>query len=182
MKRIVAGIGMLILVSVAVCAQAQSSKPTPPPQLRKLNDWVGDWVLSGTAKDKPGKPEYKVVWRLHERWILNGFFLEVHQTWKGNGQEQRALEILSYDTGRKIYTDYGFGSDGSKWFLTATFKGATMIESGETKGPDGELTKCQMTWVFRNHASALSGTEACEEKGVRWKAVDVRGTKSKATP
>ncbi len=178
MKRIAAGIGTLILVSVAVCAQAQSSKPTSPPELKKLNAWIGDWVLSGTAKDKPGGPEYKVNWRLHERWILNGFFLEVHQIWKGDGQEQRALEILSYNSGKKIYVDSGFGSDGSKWSLTATFQGATMIENGETKGPDGETTKCQMTWMFRNHGTGLSGTEVCEKNGVRWKAVDVTGTKS----
>jgi hypothetical protein len=179
MKRFVPGIGLWILICAAVCAHAQSSNPTPPLELRKLNYWVGDWALSGTAKDKPGGPEYKVHWHLHERWILNGFFLEVHQTWKGNGQEQRALEILSYDTGRKIYTDYGFGSDGSKWFLTATFNGATMVESGETKGPDGVTTKCQMTWVFRNRGMALSGTETCEKNGLRWIAVDVTGTKSR---
>ncbi len=180
MKRIVTGIGTLILIFIAVCAQAQSLKPTPPPELKKLDYWVGDWALSGTAKDKPGGPEYRVVWRLHERWILNGFFLQVHQTWKGNGQEQRALEILSYDAGRKIYMDSGFGSDGSKWSLTATFKGAKMIESGQTKGPDGKTTKCQMTWVFSKHGMALAGTQVCEKNGVRWKAVDVTGTKSKA--
>jgi hypothetical protein len=120
-----------------------------------------------------------VRWRLHEHWILNGFFMQADQTWKGNGQELRYMEILSYDADQKIYTDSGFGSDGSTWSLTATFKGETMIESGKTKGPDGEVTKCQMTWVFGENGTDLSGTEICEKNGVRWKAVDVRGTKSR---
>jgi len=182
MKRTVTGIGTFILIFIAVCAQGQSSSPTPPPELKKLDLWVGNWALSGTAKDAPEGPEYKVHWHLHEHWILNGFFMQVDQTWRGNGQEQRGLEILSYDAGKKSYSDSGFGSDGSTWSLTATFKNETMIESGETKGPGGEITKCHMTWVFSKHGMGLFGTEICEKNGVRWNAVDVRGTKSMVKP
>jgi len=92
---------------ISTCAYGQSSTPTPPPELKKWDVWIGDWNLSGTAKDTPTGPEYKVNWHLHEHWILNGFFVQVDQTWKGNGQELHSMEILSYDPGKKIHTVSG---------------------------------------------------------------------------
>lgn len=96
-----------------------------------------------------------------------------------NGQVLHALEMLSYDPKKLIYTDSGFGSDGSTWSLTATFRGAVMIEKDNTLGPDGRLTRCRMTWAFGANGDSLSGTEECDKSGVRWRAVEVRGTKSR---
>src|SRR6266403_694456 len=141
----------ILLMYAAASAQGQSSNPTPPPELKKWNVWTGDWALSGIAKDGPDGPE------LH------------------------SLEILSYDPVRKIHTVSGFSSDGSTWSLTATFHNAMLIENGQSRGPDGQLTRCQTTWIFSNDRMALSGTQECEENGVRWKAIAVRGTKSKVT-
>jgi hypothetical protein len=104
---------------------------------KKWDAWIGDWALSGTAKDTSTGPEYKVDWYLHEHWILNGFFVQVDQTWKGNGKEIHSLEILSYDPVKKIHTSSGFSSDGSTWVLTATFDDVTTIEVGKAEGPDG---------------------------------------------
>jgi hypothetical protein len=169
------------LIFAAASAQGQSSSATRPPDLEKWDVWAGDWSLSGKAKDSPTAPEYKVDWYLHERWILDGFFMQVDQTWKGNGPELHSLEILSFDPVRKIHTVSGFSSDGSTWSLTAVFKGAMVVENGESRAPDGGLTKCQMTWTFSDDRMALSGTQQCEENGVRWTAIDVSGRKSKVT-
>jgi hypothetical protein len=168
-----------LLMYAAASAQGQSPNPTPPPEIKKWAVWTGDWALSGMAKDRPDGPEYKVDWYLHEHWILGGFFMQVDQTWKGNGQELRSLELLSYDPFRKIHTSSGFSSDGSTWSLTATFDNATVIENGESRGPDGQLTRCQTTWMFSNDRLALSGRQECEQNGVRWRAIDVRGRKSR---
>jgi hypothetical protein len=179
MKRIVTQIiGTLFPMLSAVHAQAQARRPTPPAELRKLDVWIGSWELSGTARDQPADPEYNLHWQLHEHWILDGFFMQVDQTWEGGGQSTHALELLSYDQGKKIYADSGFASDGSTWSLTATFRGSTMIERGETLAPDGTTTRCRMTWVFSDDGMSVSGTEECDKSGVRWKAVEVKGTKS----
>jgi hypothetical protein len=178
MKRIVTQIiGTLFLTLSAVHAQAQARRPTPPAELKKLDVWIGSWELSGTARDQPADPEYNLHWQLHEHWILDGFFMQVDQTWEGGGQSTHALELLSYDQGKKIYADSGFGSDGSTWSLTATFRGSTMTERGETLAPDGTTTRCRMTWVFSDDGRSVSGTEECDKSGVRWKAVEVKGTK-----
>lgn len=179
MKRIFTEIiGTLLLTLAAADAQAQARKPMPPPELKKLNVWIGNWTLSGAARDQPEGPEYDLHWQLHEHWILDGFFMQVDQTWEGGGQVLHALELLSYDQGRRIYADSGFGSDGSTWSLTATFRGTTMTERGETLAPDGTTTRCRMTWVFGDDGRSVSGTEECDKSGTRWKAVKVRGTKS----
>jgi hypothetical protein len=177
MKLITSCFGILLVTCGAVQARGQPLELTRPAQLKKLDAWTGNWSLSGTARDQPDGHEYVVRWYLREHWILNGFFLQVDQTWEGNGQVTHALEMLSYDPIEKVYTDSGFGSDGSTWTLTATFHGAMMIERGKAKGPGGVVTRCLMTWVFSNDSESLSGTERCDRNGVHWRAVDVKGRK-----
>jgi hypothetical protein len=167
---------------VAASAQAQSPNPTPPPEMKKWGIWIGNWALSGTAKDTPTGPEYKVNWSLRERWILGGFFVQVDQTWKANGQELHSLEILSYDPVKKIHTSSGFSSDGSTWTLTATFDDSRVMEESVAKGPDGQPITCHTTWIFSSNRNALSGTQECDSNGLRWTSFRVRGTKSTAAP
>jgi hypothetical protein len=181
MRRITTAISIMLLMFVTAPAQGQSSNPTPPPELKKWDIWIGDWVLSGTAKDTPTGPEYNVDWSLHERWILGGFFVQVDQTWKGDGQELHSLEILSYDPIKKVHASSGFSSDESTWTLTATFDDARVTEEGVSKGPDGQATTCHSTWVFSSDRKALSGTQECDQNGVRWTAIRVQGTKSTTT-
>jgi len=108
-------LSIILVLLVNICVYGQSSAPTPPPEIKKWDVWIGDWNLSGTAKDTPTGPEYKVNWRLHEHWILNGFFVQVDQTWQNNGQELHSLEILSYDPVKKVHTVSGFSGDGWTW-------------------------------------------------------------------
>ena len=164
---------------VSTCAYGQSSTPTPPPELKKWDVWIGDWNLSGTAKDTPTGPEYKVNWHLHEHWILNGFFVQVDQTWKGNGQELHSMEILSYDPVKKVHTVSGFSGDGWSWALTATFDKTTTTEEGVATGPDGAMVTSRIEWQFSSDGKVLSGTLQSEQNGVRWTAFTVNGTKSR---
>ena len=44
---------------------------------------------------------------------------------------------------------------------------------------EGEkLTTCRNTFIFSSDRMAVSGTQECEENGVRWTAFKVKGTKS----
>ena len=153
--------------------------PVPPAELKKWDVWVGDWTLSGTAKDTPTGPEYKVNWYLHGHWIVNGFFVQVDQTWKGNGQELNNMEIFSYDPVKKIHTVSGFSGDGWSWALTATFDKTTTTEEGVATGPDGAVVTSCIGWQFSSDGKALSGTQQSEQNGVRWTAFTVKGTKSR---
>jgi hypothetical protein len=179
MKPIVKAVSLMILMFVAAAAEAQSSSPKPAPELKQWDVWVGNWTISGIAKDSPTGAEYKVDWHTHGRWILGGFFAELEHTWKGNGQEFHHMEILSYDSAKKIHAVSGFSSDGTTWTLTATFDNGTSDENMLVKGPDGELVTCHNAWVFSSDRMAVSGTQECEQNGVRWTSFKVKGMKSK---
>lgn len=169
----------LAIFAVSLSAQAQSGSATPGPELRKLDLWIGDWTLTGTAKDGPKAQEYQVEWRLHEHWILNGFFLQADQTWKGNGQELHSTEILSYDPVKRIYFGSGFSSDGTSWQLTGKFDGMILRENAAGKGPRGEFSRCHIAWQFSNEGNSLAGTAQCTQNFATWRAFNVVGTKSK---
>src|SRR5262249_3668235 len=72
MRRITTAVGATLLTLVAASAQGKSLNPAGPLELKKWNIFVGNWALSGTAKDTPTGPAYKEDWSLHERWILGG--------------------------------------------------------------------------------------------------------------
>jgi hypothetical protein len=179
MKPLVRAVSLMILMFVAVAAVGQSSNPKPAPELRQEDVWVGDWTCSGTAKDTPTGPEYKVDWQMHSHWILGGFFLESNSTWKGSGKKLQWLEIGCYDPIKRIHVLSGFGSDGTTWVLTATFDNETSVESGTTTDPNGTLTNFRNTFIFSSDRMAVSGTEESEQNGVRWTSFQVKGTKSK---
>jgi hypothetical protein len=54
-----------------------------------------------------------------------------------------------------MQTVAGFSDDGSSWSLTSTFHDATVIESGESRGPDGKPVACRTTWEFSKDRLAL---------------------------
>jgi hypothetical protein len=174
-------IGMMVLTFVSTSAHGQSSSPTPPPELKKWDVWIGDWKLSGMAKDTPTGPEYKVNWYLHEQWILGAFFVQIDQTWEANDHKLHAMEILSYDPVKKIHTVSGFSSDGWTWAMTATFDKTKNTEERVATGPDGAIVKSRIDWEFSSDGKTLSGTQQSEQNGVRWTAFTVKGTKSKMT-
>ncbi len=58
MKRIATAISMMLLMLVAASARGQSFNPTPPPEVKKWDVWVGNWALSGMATDTPTGHEY----------------------------------------------------------------------------------------------------------------------------
>ena len=178
MKRI-ALLSSVLIICLVTLFQAQTAVPKPAPELRQEEVWVGDFTLSGTAKDTPTGPEYKLEWHMHSHWILGGFFLETDSTTKGNGVETQMLEIGSYDPIKKTHVLSGFGSDGTTWVLTATFDHETSVEIGTTTAPDGTLTNFRNTFVFSSDGMAVSGTEESEQNGVRWTSFKVKGTKSK---
>jgi hypothetical protein len=181
MKRMVTAVSIMLLMLVVAVAEGQSSTPKPAPEMKRWEVWIGDWALSGTAKDTPTGPEYKVDWHMHGHWILGGFFAQIDQTWKGNGEDVRVLEFLYYDPIKKIHTGFGFANDGATWPLTATFNNETSVEDFVVTSPDGKLTTCRNTWVFSGDRMAVSGTEESEQNGVRWTSFRVKGTKSKST-
>ena len=135
--------------------------------------------MDGTSKDAPNAPEYKIHWNLHGNRILGDFFIQVDHLWKGDGMEQKWLEIISYDADLNLYHSYGFLSDGSSWVATATFNGKSYVENGITKTADGKNANWHCTWTFSDNMLMVSGTQEWEQEGAHWISFAVKGTKAK---
>lgn len=178
MRRII-----LLVLLAGVCwtpmQWAQAPTAGPAPELQKWDLWVGDWTLTGTAKDTPTEPEYKMDLRMQGRWILGGHFVELRGTWKAKGLELTSLEILSYDPARKIHAFSGFTSGAMTWVATATFAPGTCVETGTFTEADGKIGTFRNTWSVSPDGMSISGKEEREEDGVRWTAFTLKGTKTR---
>jgi len=174
---------LLLVAALMFClpnlASSQAQAPKSGPELDKLELWIGDWTLVGTAKDGPTEAEYKVDWRLRGRRILGGHFVQIDQVWQGNGPEQHCLEILSYDPINRIYNSSAFESDGTTWVSTATSDGGTYVENGTTRTANAAVVKWRCTWTFSADQTDVSGTLEREQDGAWWTSFTVMGTKAK---
>ncbi len=177
MKRKYIAICAFILLFF-VMAKAQPPAPRPAPERSNGDLMVGDWTMEGTAKDSPTKQEYRVAWKLHGSRILGGSFVQVDQTWKGNGPEEHSLEIVSYNPAKETHASYGFSDDGSVWVGTATYNSGTVVETGVTTTADGKNSKWRGTYIYSPDGMAVSGTEESEQAGAKWTSFTVKGTKS----
>ena len=157
-------VSAMLVAAAPLLAQA----PTPGPEVKKLEVWVGTWTYEGDAKATPLGPAAKVSGTETGRMIMGGFGLE----WKG---EEKGVfgaiqwsETDVYDTATKTYPYFGVQSDGALWSGsntivgnvwkgtgTQTVKGVTYRARGEaTMAADGkswaqkvELSTDGKTWM-----------------------------------
>lgn len=177
-------ITILILLALVLphIASSQSTEPGPRPEVKSWDFWIGDWTLTGTAKDSPTGSEYQVDWRAHGRWILDGAALEFTTTWKGTGPVQKWVEIMSWDPAKRAHTFIGFSSTGDVWIGTANIGAGGFIEDFLVTVPDGRILKQHNEWTFGPDRLTVSGKSVCQLGNNKWTAFTVRGSKTKTPP
>lgn len=168
---------ILLLLVMPRAASGQSGEPIPRPEVKSWDFWIGDWTLTGTAKDTPTGPEYSVDWRAHGRWILGGAALEFTTTWKGTGPAQKWLEIMSWDPARRAHTFTGFSSTGEVWSGTTDIGTGGFVEDFLVTGVDGRISKCHNEWTFGVDRLTVSGKSVCKLGNDQWTAFTVTGSK-----
>jgi len=171
-------LGLAALLSLATgCASTPRVTGPADPELKHMSLWTGQWTLRGTAKDSPTKPEYKLVWRMDGRWVLDGHFVESRQTLKGDGPEIQAFAMISYDPVSKADVIHGFASDGLTWVSAVTrVNDHTLVEDGTYAGPDGNQ-KFRITWVASPDQKSVSAKEEAEMNGIKFTGFTVEGTR-----
>jgi len=180
MKRIVFVVSVAVLV-FAVAVQAQTSAAQPGPEYKILDAWTGDWIIQGEAKDSSSGPLHKFDWTLKGRRILGGFFLEIHQVWKAQGNVQNGVEITGFDPTKKTCMTHIFFDDGSWIISTQTLiNERTRIENGTTYYPDGKFMKWRCTWDFSSDWMSLSVKGEVEADGKWWTSFEAKGVKTQA--
>jgi hypothetical protein len=175
MRHITSKLAVLLLVpTMVLLAQA----PKPLSEIKSLNDWVGDWTLTGTAKDGPKAKESSLNWRLHGRWILSGHAVQIDQEWIENGVTTKNLEILGFDAAKKAFLGTGYGESGLIWITTSTVKGDTWFESGKTTLPNGRVTSFSGRYRLSPDRLTMTMTAEQELDGSKWVWFSVKGTKT----
>lgn len=178
-RKSVLAIILLVLV-LPRAVSSQSSELKPRPEVKSWEFWIGDWALTGTAKDGPTDVEYSLDWRAHGRWILGGAAAEFTSTWKGAGPAAQWVEILSWDPAKRAHTFTGFASTGEVWNGTAVISAGGFVEDFLVSIPDGRVSRCHNEWTFGENRLTVSGTSVCQLGNDQWTAFTVKGSKVKA--
>jgi Protein of unknown function (DUF1579) len=126
-------------------AYAQMPHPTPAPELKKLDYFLGNWKMDVDTKASSFGPGGKATGTEHYEWMQGNFYMISHSTYSsqsmGSGIE---YAVLGYDSAKKEYTYESFNSDGEHEVATgmpdADGKVWTWYSSGESPMP--------MKWRF----------------------------------
>src|SRR5271168_2941743 len=138
MKR--AGMILAAALAMAATAMAQAGAPKPASELKKLDLFVGSWILDGTMK--PGMMGSGGTMTENQKceWMDGGFYLVCHADYKSSMGNGVGLSVMGYSADDKAYTYREFNSfgefddsrgtlDGDTWTWTSDEKmGATTMK------------------------------------------------------
>ena len=138
-------IGCLIAcLLLGAFAAAQMGPPTPAPELKKLDYFVGTWTLDGDMKPGPFGPGGKMTETEKVEWMQGNFFLVIHSDFKsamGNGM---GMAYMGYNPEDKVYTYDAFNSMGEAEHSKGTLSGYTWTWTSEDK-MGGKIMKGRFT-------------------------------------
>ena len=133
---------VVVMLFAAVVAVPQSRPPTPSPELKKQDFFVGEWTLEGETKASafgPGGQKFKST--EHLEWMPGGFFLIAHSYADGKLVE---LTVIGYDADQRTFTHTSYGASGriEHWLGTADSDTWTWMRDG--RPVDGKPTKVRL--------------------------------------
>ena len=180
MKHITSKMVLLAMMVMlpALMLSAQAKLPRPLPEVKAMEIWAGNWILTGTAKDGPNDKEYPLIWRMHGRWMLRGFIVQIDHESVGNATAIKYLEVMNFNPSKKSYISTGYGDDGSSWISILTYKGDICLENGNITLPDGKIISFRSTWTFSSDHLSVIGSQECEQDGSKWIGYKIKGSKT----
>lgn len=122
MKKLLLG---LCLIVAAAVASAQEMAPVPP-EMAKIDYWIGDWTatLTTSMMGQKGTAESTASYKK----VLGGRHLNGFHTYKMEGMEMSGMHMLSYDANSKKWISYWFdSSEASGMELTGPLSGDKIV-------------------------------------------------------
>jgi len=129
-----------MVCTLVLTAGAQGQSPTPGPEHKRLEVFVGNWTFQGEAKAAPGQPAGKIT-GTDRNQLVGGFFLDRQVDETGPMGKVTGRMMIGYDPVKKTYITSGFDStgtydsgtvtlSGNTWtFLTSGFAGGQAMQS-----------------------------------------------------
>ena len=175
MKRMLAA-----ALAVSLCAVASAQAPPKPgPEHQKLAAFVGNWTFAGEMKPGPMGPGGKMTGTDRIAWLPGGFFIERRFDGKSPIGDMHGVEIMGYDSAKKVYTYNFFDSMGTMGMGTINVSGSTWNAKG-TASSGGEVMQERCTLTFGAGNTTL--TVKCESSidGGKTFAPFIEGTATKS--
>src|SRR5271154_6687401 len=150
-------------------AMAQAGFPKPGPELKKLDVFVGTWVLDGNMKAGMMGPGGTMTENQKCEWMEGGFYLVCHADYKGSMGNGVGLSVMGYSTDDKVYTYREFNSFGEFDDSRGTLDGDTWTWTSDEK-----MGAATMKGRFTMHmTSSSSYTFAFDmsQDGTKWSTV-----------
>jgi hypothetical protein len=139
--------------------RAHRSRPNPkaPPQLRRLQVFVGRWNTAGEILAGPSSPAVKLKAVDIYEWLPGGFFLLHRVDARMGSQRARSIEILGTGA-RGALATWSFDDRGNLGEYRASLRGGQWRIRGKAERFHGKFSKDRRT---------LTGTWE-RRRGSRW--------------
>jgi hypothetical protein len=156
---------------------ADPSAPSAAPEFRRMEPFIGTWLLEGEqyATDLGGAAKVEALETFE--WLTGGHFV-VHRFEGRVGDDPAAcVEVIGYDEARGEYPVRTFYNDGrqNEWILRET--GDSWTLAGEWVGPEG-VTRVRCSIELGDGGHSRTGIWQYEKDGGWITFWDVRATKS----
>ncbi len=180
MRRIPATILLSILFGsmFLFCVQSFAQMPSPAPELKKLDYFVGAWTDDADMKPGPMGPGGKMTMTEKNDWMPGGFFLVLHTSFNADMGSGSGIAFMGYDPDAKQYTYDEFNSMGERNHSTGSLDGDTWSWTGDQK-MGGQTIKGRFTAKTLSPTSYSFKYEMSPD-GATWTTVmDGKATKAK---
>ncbi|HZQ22416.1 MAG TPA: DUF1579 family protein [Terriglobales bacterium] len=126
----------VFLAAVLPYIYAQPPMPSPAPELKSLDYFVGTWKMDADMKPGPYGPGGKMTMTEHNEWMPGNFFVVSHSEAKSSTFSGTGLAVMGYDPDEKVYTYHEFNSMGEATASKGTHNGNTWSWTSDQKMGD----------------------------------------------
>jgi hypothetical protein len=162
-------LGLILMITTA-SASAQMSRPTPAPELKKLDYFSGSWTMDATIGPGPWGSGGKFSATGTDEWMKGNFFLLGHNEFTlpaELGGAGSATAILGYDPDKKVYTEDRFDSNGRHEKSTGALSGDTWTWTSENDY-NGMTIRGRLTMKMSSPTSYATKYEVSADGGTNW--------------
>jgi hypothetical protein len=156
---------------LAAAASAQMQRPTPAPELKKLDYFSGTWNVEAEMKPSPFGPGGKMTGTDRTEWMQGNFFMVIHSTYSSQSMGSgTGYGFLGYDAQKKQYTYEAFNSDGEHEVATGTPDAEGKVWTWYSSGDGPSPMKWRYTETVLSPASYAMKFEMSKD-GNAWSSV-----------
>lgn len=125
--------GVLLFIVLGSFSSAQMGPPTPAPELKRLDYFVGTWTMEADMKASAFGPAGHMTETEKAAWMDGGFFMVINADFKSSMGNGSGVAYMGYNSEDKVYTYDAFNSMGEAEHAKGTVAGDTWTWTSDNK-------------------------------------------------